>query len=86
MYRYIHKLLPQIFSSFFQPVHSIHNYSTRSSNALYIPFTHTSYSMNTIRFHGPRLWNNLNRTVKIQSSVGRFKKAFKAELISRYVA
>ena len=86
MYRYIHKLLPQIFSSFFQSVHSIHNYGTRSSNALYVPFTHTSYSMNTIRFHGPRLWNNLNRTVKIQSSVGRFKKAFKAELISRYVA
>ena len=64
MYKFINKLLPRVFSTYFLAVHNIHGHSTRSSNNLHVPFTRTSYSMNTLRFHGPRLWNDISRAVK----------------------
>ena len=85
MYKYINKLLPQAFTTYFTAVHDVHDYSTRSCNKLYIPFTRTSYSINTLRFHGPRLWNSIDEAVKTQSSVGRFKISYKKDLASHYV-
>ena len=64
MYKYINKLLPPIFSNYFTSVQDIHGYSTRSRDNLFIPFTRTSYSINTLRFHGPCLWNGIDRVVQ----------------------
>ena len=73
MYMFTHNLLPQVFSSFFTSVRDTHSHSTRSSTNLFVPFTRTSYSMNTIRFLGPRVWNAIDESIRFQRSVGLFK-------------
>ena len=85
MYKYTNNLLPRTFSSYFTNVNDIHQYHTRSHKNLYVPFTRTSYSMNTLRFYGPRLWNGLDPPIKFQSSVGRFKNNYTKHLLSQYI-
>ena len=85
MYTYINNLLPRGFSSFFTAIHDIHSYCTRAHRNLFLPFTRTSYSINTLRFHGPRLWNSIDESVKNQPSVGSFKNSFKQHLVSSYL-
>ena len=86
MFKFTHNLLPRIFSSYFTSVQNTHTYSTRSRNNLFLPFTRTSFSINTLRYYGPRLWNSINEQVKAQTSVARFKSTFKGILISHYAA
>ena len=86
MFKYTNNLLPRTFSSYFTSISDIHHYHTRSHNKYYIRLARTSFLMNTLRFHGPRLWNGLRQSVKSKSSVGRFKTAFKNHLISQYIA
>ena len=85
LYKFINNLLPRTFSSYFTSVRSTHTYPTRSRNNLFLPFTRTSYSLNTLRFDGPRLWNSMDEAVKTQPSVGRFKSSYKTILISQYL-
>ena len=85
MYKFTNNLLPSTFSSYFTSVRNIHQYHTRSHNNLYVPFTRTSFSMNTLRFCGPRLWNGLDPQIKSQSSVGRFKSQYKTYLLTQYL-
>ena len=89
LYKFINNLLPHTFSSYFTSVRSIHTYPTRSRNNLFlhvhVPVTRTSYSLNTLRFDGPRLWNSMDEAVKTQPSVGRFKSSYKTILISQYL-
>ena len=85
MYKSCNNLLPDTFSSYFSSVRNIHHYHTRSLNNLYVPFTRTSFSMNSLRFYGPRLWNGLDPPIKSQSTVSRFKSHFKTHLLAQYV-
>ena len=85
MFKYTKNLLPHTFSNYFPSVSNTHLYNTRSCNNLYIPFARTSYTMNTLRYHGPRLWNSIDRRIRSQSSVGRFKASFKKHIVSHYV-
>ena len=82
MYKFVNKLLPATFSSYFSAVHDVHCYNTRSRNNLYIPFSRTSYCIRTLRFQGTRLWNGLSEEIKSKSSVGGFKASFKSLLVS----
>ena len=85
MYKYSRNLLPCTFSSFFSSVRDTHTYSTKSSSNLFIPFTSTSYSINTLRFYGPRLWNSIDLHIRSLPSVGQFKSSYKRVLLSKYV-
>ena len=80
MLKFINNLLPQVISSFFTSVQDTHNHSTRSYTNLYVPFTRTSYSMNTIRFFVPRVWKAIDERIKSQRS------SLKRALISQYVS
>ena len=86
MYMFTHNLLPQVFSSFCTSVPDTHSHSTRFSTNLFVPFTRTSYSMNTIRFLGPRVWNAIDESIRFQRSVGLFKLKYKRVLISHYAS
>ena len=85
MFKFTHNLLPRSFSSYFTSVRNTHTYSTRSRNNLFLPFTRTSFSINNLRYYGPRLWNSIDEQLKTQSCVGRFKSTYKRVLISHYV-
>ena len=58
MYKYSRNLLLSTFSCYFSSVQDLHSYSTRSCHNLLVPYTRTTYSMNTLRFYGPRLWKS----------------------------
>ena len=58
---------------------------TRSRNNLFLPFTRTLYSSNTLRFTGPRFWNAISSNLRTMPSVGRFKISYKRVLLSHYV-
>ena len=85
MYKFTHNLLPTSFRSFFTFVRDTYGYSTISHNKshLYVPFTRSSFHVKTLRFFGPRLWNGLSQSIRSQSSVGRFKRAYKRALLSQ---
>ena len=85
MFKFTNNLLPHTFSNYFLSVNDTHHYLTRSRNNLYVPFTRTSYSMNTLRFNGPRLWNSIDHGIQTQLSVGRFKVSYKKHLVSQYL-
>ena len=85
MFKYTNNLLPRSFSTFFTSVHEVHDYSNRSRNNLFLPFTRTLYSSNTLRFTGPRLWNAISGNLRTMPSVGRFKIFYKRVLLSHYV-
>ena len=85
MLKFINNLLPQAISYFFTSVQDTHSHSTRSCTNLYVPFTRT-YSMHTIRFFGPRVWNAIDECIESQRSVGHFKSSLKHALISQYVS
>ena len=87
MFKFTNNLLPHSFTSFFTSLQNTYRYSTRAHNKhnLFLPFTRTSFSISTLRFHGPRLWNTLDESLRGQLSVGGFKRLFKRSLISNYV-
>lgn len=85
MYKYTHNLLPRLFTSYFTFNKDVHNHNTRSSNNMHVPFARTSYTSNTLRHYGPRLWNSVDQTIQTSSSVARFKISCKKFLISQYV-
>jgi len=59
MYKYHSSSLPDVFSSYFPYVASIHDYATRQSNCLYIPSVRTNLGKMSIKYRGPILWNEL---------------------------
>ena len=72
-------LIPPVFS-YFSSVHAIHNCWTRGRLDLLMPFVRTTYSLNTLRYYGPRLWNIIDAHIKFQLSLDRFKCLFKKHL------
>ena len=84
MYKFKFKLLPEIFSSYFNTVRSFHTYRIRSSNSFRPHEFRTDLARNTIRRQGPLLWNDLPDDIVNSSSLKRFKCALKKNLISKY--
>ena len=84
MYKFTNNLLPRTSSSF-TSITDIHNHFTRSHNNLFVPFARRTYSYNTMRYYGPRLWNSTRQFIKTQSFLGRFKKSYRKLLVSHYV-
>ena len=74
MYKFSDNFLPSTFQSYFTSVINIHQYHTWSHN-FYAPFTRSSFSMTTLRFYGPRLWNALDPLIKSQILCRLIKKS-----------
>ena len=85
MYKFHKQLLPSVFSNFFTPVRSIHNYNTRlaSKSSVALPISHTNYGIFSIRFQGPNVWNSIDESFK-STSLAVFKKKFKNLFIDKY--
>ena len=66
MFDYHRNLTPSAFTNFFVPVSKVHNYNTRLSSraSYYIPAVRTNYGKFKIRFLGPKVWNNLDESLK----------------------
>ena len=63
MYEYNKGTLPSacLFSRFFLPLNSFHQYDTRlaKTKSFYLPKIRTNYGKFNIRFHGVKVWNSI---------------------------
>ena len=85
MFDYHCNTLPDVFHNFFTQVKSKHNYNTRlaTRDTYYISKIRTNYGKFSLRFQGPKLWNELNDNMKILSR-GAFKQKLFSNFISEY--
>ena len=81
MYKSSKKLLPSIFDDYFTNISTIHNYDTRVSAGLYVPFAHYNIRQRSLRVRGPSLWNELPILLRNANSINIFKSKLKKYLI-----
>ena len=79
MYNYSNSNIPNAFNSFFTAVNKSHTYNTRlaSKSSLVFPKVRTNYGKFDIRFLGPKIWNEIKKSLKTLSF-----RSFKRELKS----
>ena len=72
MYQYTRGILPKVFDTFFSASNSRHNYSTRlaSRSTFSLPVVRTNYGKFNIRFDGPKVWNDIEESIKALNSPG----------------
>ena len=84
VFKSIYNVLPNSFCNWFHWVDSIHNYQTRFSHRnLYLPRVRTlHYGLKSIKYEGPKSWNNLPHDLKSLSEIFVFSKKLKEFLIT----
>ena len=85
MYNYTKSNIPNAFNSFFTAVNKRHTYNTRlaSKSSFEFPIVRTNYGKFNIRFFGPKVWNDIDESLKNLSYRG-FKRELKAQYIISY--
>jgi hypothetical protein len=83
MFRFHNHLLPDVFSHFFTPVSSVHNYNTRlaSKSSYVIPKSRTNYGKFSIGFEGAKVWNSIDESLKT-TSFRVFKKNMMLNIVN----
>jgi hypothetical protein len=84
MYNFINNNVPTNFNDYFVRNSSIHSYGTRSLDMLRPYAFNTNLAINTIRNHGPKLWNGIRDDIKNSPSTHAFKRNYKQYLLSLY--
>ena len=74
MYDYHNGNLPATFNNIFKQVTSVHNYNTRlaSRNTYYIDKIRTNYGKFSLRFQGPKAWNDIDDKYKTLTSIHEY--------------
>ena len=76
-YKLLNKLLPDWLIKFTM-VSTINPVSTRQSNNLFVPRTHTHTGERALKVRGPKLWNTLPPDVRNSQTLTVFKKKVKS--------
>ena len=90
MWDHDHGLLPECFSSYFQPVKQTHNYGTRMATSGKLSETFRikteTHGKNMLKFAGPRILNTIKDLECYRNSQSKkaFKKKHKSLLLSMY--
>ena len=86
MYKYMNRVLPACFNSFFTLTSNVHSYNTRSTarKNLYVNYTRTTLSKSGVVQRGTRYWNSLDDSLKSSPSISMFAKKLKTYLITAY--
>ena len=72
MYNFHKHNLPDFFNSFFLDVPHSHNTWLASNTSYFIPNIRTKYGKFNIRFFGPKIWNSINESFKMQNLFCQF--------------
>ena len=85
MYQYNKGILPDLFTDFFTPVRSKHQYQTRPAckSTFSLPTTRTNYRIFNIRFYGSKVWNSIDEPLKSMTA-NKFKLNLKKQFIAQY--
>ena len=71
-------------SSYLQPNSSFHNYPTRNSSNIRLPFYKKSQSQNSFLYRGIQIWNTLPEDLRTIDSITSFRKKYKELTVSQY--
>ena len=75
-------MAPQYFNEMYYPV--VQGYESRSSfQKLNIPFKTTNRGQKSLSYLGPKMWNGLNRELKMSTSVNNFKHKLKSNFFAQ---
>ena len=85
IYQYKHKLLPDCFECPLLTVNQIHNYNTRKSSTLSVPYCRTNTRLFSVNYQGPKFFNTLNPDIRNSSSIFSFQSKLRSFLFSRYI-
>ena len=85
MHGHFNDTLPNRFNNFFHEVNTSHTYNTRAArNRNYTTIScRTSRGQRSIRFYGPKIWNNIPLPHRNLSKL-KFKKECKIRILSNY--
>ena len=77
--------LPSAFNNFFILAKNRHSYNTRfaARHSLCIPKVRTNYGKFSLRFQGPKVWNEIDTSMKSKSKT-IFKSKFISNIIDKY--
>ena len=84
MFNYKMNILPEIFKNIFTTNASHHTYLTRKNKNYRSFLARTTTSQHSLRFNGPKIWNNISEDLKQCSTITRFKRKLKDLHIHKY--
>ena len=84
MYKLSTNDLPGVFSTLFVRNEYFHSYPTRQSHSYHLPRTRTVFAQKTIKYNGPKFWNELPSEVITSPSLHVFKNKLKCFLLQKY--
>lgn len=64
VFKFQNHMLPSLFNGFFTLSMDNHNYNTRQRSDFQLPITKTCFSKFSLKFSGPKLWNDLPDNIK----------------------
>ena len=83
MHRWCNRKLPEMFNEYFEYVADVHNYDTRQSINLYMPYVRTNLGQSCISYRGPKICNFIiNDKINVDSSDAVFSKVLKQAIKS----
>ena len=77
-------MLPDLFKDFFKCNRDTHNYNTRNAAQLRTPLVKSVLANKFIKKTGVDLWNKLENSINVNSTIGTFKKHLKRFLTNDY--
>ena len=83
MHRWYNRKLPEMFNEYSEYISNVHNYVTRQSIHLYVPYMRTNLGQSSISYRGPKIWNTImNNKINGDSSEAAFSKMLKRAINS----
>ncbi len=76
--------LPNVFNNYLAKRSDIHNYPTRHANDQNLTRNKKCFSDNAVTTSEPILWNSINKSLKLASSLKHFREMYKRELLVNY--
>ena len=77
IYKFNHKLLPEVFHDFYIANDTIHSHNTRQVNHFHVPIYKTRLGTNTIRSTGVSIGNSLYNVVNQECTLDTYKLRLK---------
>ena len=81
MFKYVNKLLPDVFNNLLMTNANVHNYDTRTVCDFRVNFSRLVCSIDSVCHQGPLFWNTLPDSLKDIKSLSLFKSKLKKYLL-----
>lgn len=74
VYKLIHNMLPQYMTDRVRFVHEVHDYHTRQTNEIYIPFAKKTQTQKSLFYRGLSIYNSLPQPIRSSRNIREFRK------------